>query len=59
MWAEWFIDLEKHKEERPIDELWQLIHKVFDEKGLNSMSYKDATRIVAELWLKQNQNYDK
>lgn len=56
-WAsEWFIDLEKREEEKPIDELNKLINSIFAEKGLNSISYKEAAKEVAELWLKQNQN---
>lgn len=56
-WAsEWFIDLEKQEEERPIDELNELVNSVFAAKGLNSISYKEAAKEVAELWLKQNQN---
>lgn len=55
-WAsEWFIDLEKHADTRPVDELNELIKTVFSEKGLNSISYMVAAREVAELWLKQNQ----
>lgn len=44
------------EQERPIDELKELIENVFAEKGLNSISYKEAAREIAELWLKQNQS---
>lgn len=54
--SDWFIDIQKQEEERPIDELKELIDAVFDEKNLNSISYKEAAREVAELWLKQNQS---
>lgn len=50
----WFIDLENEKDTRPIDELKELIDDVFKNRGLSSLSYKDAAREVAELWLKQN-----
>ena len=54
-WAnEWFIDIEKNEHARPIDELRELINSVFSEKNLYSISYKEAAREVAELWLKQN-----
>ena len=37
------------------DELKELVDAIFKRKGLNSISYKEAAREVAELWLKQNQ----
>lgn len=56
-WAsEWFIDLSKYEEPDTTDELRELVNKVFERKGLNSITYKDAAQEVAELWLKQNQN---
>ncbi len=54
--SEWFIDLSKKEESREVDELRELVDAVFKKKGLNSISYKEAAREVAELWLKQNQN---
>lgn len=53
---EWFIDLSRYEEPSKRDELQELITKVFTRKSLNSISYKEAAREVAELWLKQNQN---
>lgn len=54
--SEWFYDLSIKEESKPIDELKELIEAVFSEKGLNSISYKEAAAEVAELWLKQNQS---
>jgi hypothetical protein len=54
--SEWFIDLDEKKDENPVDELNELINSVFSENGLNSISYKEASRVVAETWLKQNQS---
>lgn len=54
-YSEWFIDLSEHKEHESIDELQELINKVFERKQLNSISYKEAAREVAQLYLKQNQ----
>ena len=53
--SHWFINLSEPQEQYPIDELNELVDAVFKRKGLNSISYKDAAREIAELWLKQNQ----
>lgn len=52
--SDWFIDVDKNEAERPIDELKELIDAVFSEKGLNSISYKEAAREIADICLKQN-----
>jgi uncharacterized protein YpiB (UPF0302 family) len=55
-WAsEWFIDLTAHEASLEKDELRMLIDSVFERKHLHSISYKEAAKEVAELWLKQNQ----
>ena len=51
---EWFIDLSFEEIIQERDELKELIESVFKRKGLHSISYKEAAREVAELWLKQN-----
>jgi hypothetical protein len=53
--SDWFIDCSEKKEQREVDELYELIKSVFHKKGLFSISYKEAAKEVAELWLKQNQ----
>lgn len=54
-WAiDWFIDLEESKDQEPIDELRELINDVFNKRGLNSVTYKQAAKEIAEIWLKQN-----
>lgn len=53
--SDWFIDLEEQEKiDRQIDELDILIKTIFSKQGLNSISYKEATREIAESWLKQN-----
>jgi hypothetical protein len=52
---EWFIDLEEQNIVIERDSLQELINAVFKRKQLSSLSYKDAAREIAELWLKQNQ----
>lgn len=56
--SEWFINLSEYKEPDSRDELQDLVNKVFERKKLNSISYKEAAREIAELWLKQNQQND-
>lgn len=54
-WAsDWFFDPSEKAEQQQINELNELIEAVFMEKGLNSISYKEAAKEVAEIWLKQN-----
>lgn len=56
-WSDdWFIDCSKIEEGARVDELYELVKTVFHEKGLYSITYKEAAQEVAELWLKQNQN---
>jgi hypothetical protein len=52
--SDWFIDIEKEATQKPKDKLKILIDAVFEEKGLYSLTYKDAARQIAEAWLKQN-----
>jgi hypothetical protein len=53
--SEWFLDTTVKEEQMEVDELNDLVDAVFKERGLRSISYKEAARLVAELWLKQNQ----
>jgi hypothetical protein len=53
--SEWFIDLSKEINDPYKDDLQDLINSIFEKRNLNSISYKEAAREIAELWLKQNQ----
>lgn len=53
--SEWFIDTSIKNIQPEVDELNELINKVFDKNNLRSITYKDAAKKVAEIWLKQNQ----
>ncbi len=53
--SEWFIDTSIKEDNDSRDNLTMLIDEVFESKGLRSISYKEAAKEVAELWLKQNQ----
>lgn len=53
--SEWFWDTSIKEDPMEVDKLKELIDAVFEENGLRSISYKEAARKVAELWLKQNQ----
>ena len=52
--SEWFIDLSRYEEPFLKDELQDLINKVFGRKKINSITYKEAAREIAELWLKKS-----
>lgn len=53
--SEWFWDTSIKEEEKEVDKLNELVDEIFAEKGLRSISYKEAARLIADLWLKQNQ----
>lgn len=50
--SEWFIDLSVAQEEAPKDELRDIINSVFKDKGLHSITYKEAAREIAEKWVR-------
>lgn len=51
--SDWFIDLTKQEQDILLkDELGLIIEDVFSRKKLNSITYKEAARMVAEQFLK-------